>query len=84
MNVREKENQLAFDLRFRIVFSGFVWLCLIAAVFFRLWSLRSIPVLSSVTGATVPSLKQENIDILRSTPTVFPVRPTLVRPEPFD
>lgn len=84
MNVREKENQLAFDLRFRIFFSGFVWLCLIAAVFFRLWGLRSIPVLSSVTGATVPTLKQENINLLRSTPTPTSSRLPAAHPEPFD
>lgn len=86
MKPKEQENQLRFDLNFRIVFSVFVWLSLVGAVAFRLWSLRVVPSLSLVSTVTVPSLKQDNIATLRSSikaPVDTGVLPN-VRPEPFD
>lgn len=86
MKPKEQENQLRLDLNFRIIFSVFVWLCLVFALAFRLWSLRTIPSLSLVSTVTVPSLKQDNIATLRGSikaPTGTGVLPS-VRPEPFD
>ncbi|MBI1871849.1 hypothetical protein HYS10_00325 [Candidatus Collierbacteria bacterium] len=86
MKPKEQENQLRFDLNFRIIFSVFVWLSLAGAVAFRLWSLRAVPPISLVSTVAVPSLKQDNITTLRSSikaPADAGILPN-VRPEPFD
>lgn len=85
MNIKEQENQLAFNLRFEIVLIVFVWLFVVGFVEYRLWLVSSIkePVMSIMNN--IPTIKQDNLKILRSSiKSVFVSNLPTVRLEPFD
>lgn len=85
MNIKEQENQLSFTLKFEIILTIFMWSVLVIFVGYRLW-LKTKPHQPGLTIMNnVPSIKQENVDILRA--SLKPVSQSnlpLVRLEPFD
>lgn len=85
MNIKEQENQLSFTLKFEIILTIFIWTLLVGFMSYRLWmrSLPHEPGLSIMNN--VPSIKQQNIDILRA--SLKPISQSnlpVVRLEPFD
>ncbi len=87
MNLKIAENQLSVDLKFRVIFSIFIWLCLMGAVAWRLISLFASGGSGFVAAVTVPSLNRDNISILSSsikTPVPDSGQLSITRAEPFD
>ncbi len=85
MNIKEQESQLVFNLNLQIALTALVWILVVGFIGFRLWQLRTLPESPLVLGSNVPTIRQANIDTLRSsikqvTGSNLPV----VRLEPFD
>ena len=85
MTIKEQENQLEFNLKAEIVISVFIWLGTCIFIGYKLWSLRSLPEIPLTIGINVPTIKQSNLDILRSSIKIISnSNLPVVRMEPFD
>lgn len=85
MNIKEQENQLRFNLNFEILLCVFVWLIFWGFIGFRLYRLRATAEPPLTIGMNVPSVKQSNLDILRtSLKSITSSNLPAVRLEPFD
>lgn len=87
MNIKEQENQLMMSMILRIVVSVLIWMGLMGYMINRLWGLEKTPTTSTIMVSNVPSIKQENLDILResikmASSSAFSL--PIARPEPFD
>lgn len=87
MNIKEQENQLVLGMNFRIVVSILIWSALVGYASYNIWSLLNAPVKPSLNLNSVPTIKQENLDTLRT--SIKASHPStdnlpIVRPEPFD
>lgn len=85
MNIKDQESQLVFNLNLQIGFTVLVWLLVVGFIGYRLWQLRTLPESPLILGTNVPTIRQANIDTLRSsikqvTGSNLPV----FRLEPFD
>lgn len=87
MNPKEQESQLAISLRLRIILGVVIWLCLAGIVAYRLLLLRTVPVSLPTLITNVPSLKEDNLSVLRTSikaPPSGTVLLPIIRAEPFD
>lgn len=85
MQVKEQENQLVLNLTVDIILTVLVWSGSLIFVGYQLWSLfvkKEVPV---TIGFNIPTVKQANLEVLRSS-----IKATsgsnlpVVRTEPFD
>ena len=85
MTIKEQENQLELNIKAEIVVSVVIWLGVCFFVGYQLWTLRSLPEAPLAIGINVPTIKQDNLNILRkSLKTVSESNLPVVRTEPFD
>lgn len=85
MTIKEQENQLEFNLKVEIVATVVVWLGVCVFVGYKLWTLHSLPETPLAIGINVPTVRQNNLDVLRkSLKIVSESNLPVVRIEPFD
>lgn len=84
MNIKEQENQLALSLQFQIGLTIIFWLLMAGFIEYRLWASSGTQKELTIMN-NVPTIKQSNLDILRtSLKSVSEINLSVVRPEPFN
>lgn len=87
MNIKEQEAHESLIMVVRIVISILIWLGIILFVGNQLWKLSTTSPLPGKPSVSVPVIKQENIDTLRSSvksPPPATDNLPVIHPEPFD
>lgn len=85
MNIKEQEKKLRSNLNFEIVLTGIIWLAAIGFMSYRLWRLNTIKEFPTMLSNNVPTIKQANLEILKSSIKNTKVNNLpVVRMEPFD
>lgn len=87
MTIKEQEHQLSINLNLSIFVTLIAYFVLLGFMIFRLSMVSQIPrPIEVISGAGVPTLKQDNFDKLSGSIKItspFSTAP-IVRPEPFD
>ncbi len=85
MNIKDQENQLEFNLNLEIVTSIVLFLMFWGYIGFRLSKISSMSEPPLSIGINVPTIKQENLVLLRtSIKSISNSNLPVVRIEPFD
>ncbi|HCQ31194.1 TPA: hypothetical protein DIU27_02290 [Candidatus Collierbacteria bacterium] len=85
MNIKEQESQLRLNLNLEIYSLTILWIIFWVFIGYRLWSFGQLPEAPLAIGENVPTIKQGNLEILRSSiKSVSGSNLPVVRMEPFD
>ena len=85
MNIKEQESQLSLNLNLEIYSLTILWIIFWVIIGYRLWSFGQLPEVPLAIGENVPTIKQGNLEILRSSiKSVSGSNLPVVRMEPFD